>query len=205
MMKALGLAELGPAAYRMTLDGTTLRSGFFLSAPQPRQGLLALMDQTPIAPVPADWVSGDVVGYQHISFDLGKAYKQVAQIVRDNSHKGGESIAQIEAQTQQFLQVDVGALLSSLGTKHVILSFPPVAPNKVVKAAEEEIAQNAMALVCAWPMNRSGSASWGRRRSWPGSRSRRSKVSAVCVTTRRNFTAAGSSATATWCWRSAKG
>ena len=147
MMKALGLAELGPAAYRMTLDGTTLRSGFFLSAPQPRQGLLALMDQTPIAPVPADWVSGDVVGYQHISFDLGKAYKQIAQIVRDNSHKGGESIAQIEAQTQQFLQVDVGALLSSLGTKHVILSFPPVAPNKVVKAAEEEVAQNAMALV----------------------------------------------------------
>lgn len=147
MVRALGLADVGPAAYRMTLDGTTLRSGFFLSAPQPRQGLLALMDQTPIAPAPADWVSGDVVGYQHISFDLGKAYKQIAQIVRDNSHKGGESIAQIEAQTQQFLQVDVGALLSSLGTKHVILSFPPAAPNKVVKAAEEETAQNAMALV----------------------------------------------------------
>jgi len=91
--------------------------------------------------------------------------------VRDNSHKGGESIAQIEAQTQQFLQVDVGALLSSLGTKHVILSFPPVAPNKVVKAAEEEVAQNAPSPWSgAWPMNRSVSASWGRRRSWPGSR-----------------------------------
>jgi hypothetical protein len=148
LVQGLGLAELGPAAYRMVLDGTTLRSGFFLSAPQPRKGVLALLDQPELPPQPADWVAGDVVGYQHYSIDLGKAYDLIAEIVAGQSQKGKETLQQIELQSQQFLQTDPATLLSSLGTKHSSVSYLPTEPLKKGEDGEEEAAaQNTTAVV----------------------------------------------------------
>ncbi|MGC3971248.1 MAG: hypothetical protein QM775_29075 [Pirellulales bacterium] len=147
MLDALGLSEVGPFAYRMTLEGTTLRSGFFIAAPQPRQGVLALLDQPALPPQAADWVAGDVVGYQHLSMDLGKAYTHVGAIVAGQSQKAKESLAQIEAQSEQFLQISPAALLSSLGTKHVVLSFLPEAAKKPADGEDATPPQNAMAFV----------------------------------------------------------
>ncbi|MCE9604844.1 MAG: hypothetical protein K8U03_08080 [Planctomycetia bacterium] len=146
LVRALALEQLGPLAYRATLDGTALRSGLFLSAASPRKGLPKLLDQPSLPPKPADWVSTDVVGYQHWSIDLGGAYKLISDIVRRQTPKGEESIAAIEEQAKQFLQTDPVTLLSSLGTKHTIVTFLPE-KKEAGAPAEEETSQNAMAFV----------------------------------------------------------
>lgn len=145
-VKALALDTLGPLAYRMTLDGTAMRSGLFLSAPSPRNGLVKLIEQTPLPSKADDWVANDVVGYQHLSLDLGAAYKLITDIVRRQSPKGEESVAGLEAQAKQFLQVDPTTLLSSLGTKHTVINFLPE-KKEAGAPAEDETAQNAMAFV----------------------------------------------------------
>jgi len=145
-VKALALDTLGPLAYRMTLDGTAMRSGLFLSAPSPRTGLVKLIEQTPLPSKADDWVSGDVVGYQHLSLDLGAAYKLITDLVRRHVPKGEESVAGLEEQAKQFLQVDPTTLLASLGSKHTIVSFLPE-KKEAGAPAEDETTQNAMAIV----------------------------------------------------------
>jgi hypothetical protein len=145
MLRAFGFADLGPLAYRMTLDGHVLRSGLFLAAPNPRKGVLKLLDQAPIAPKPADWVAADVTGYQHWSIDFGGVYKLVSDIMRNESPKGGESIAWLEEQAKQFVQTDVATFLSSLGTKHTVLQFVP--EKAEAGKGVDETSQNSMALV----------------------------------------------------------
>jgi len=148
--RALGLGDFGPMAYRATLDGHTLRSGFFASTSAPRKGLAKLLEQAALAPKPADWVSTEVVGYQHWSIDFAAAYKLIADIVRNDSPKGEEQIAQLEEQAKTFLQTDVASLLGSLGTKHTILTFLPETNEAGAKGADET-SQNAMAFV--WRLN----------------------------------------------------
>lgn len=146
MLRAFGFADLGPLTYRMTLDGHVLRSGLFLSAPNPRQGVLKLLDQAPIAPKPADWVAADVTGYQHWSIDFSGAYKLIADVVRNESPKGAESIAWVEEQAKQFLQTDAATFLGSFGTKHTLITFVPEKEEAGAKGADET-SQNSMALV----------------------------------------------------------
>lgn len=146
MIKALALDTLGPLAYRMTLDGTAMRSGIFLSAPNPRAGLVKLIDQTPLPAKADDWVSIDVVGYQHLSLDLGAAYKLITDIVRRHVPKGEESVAGLEEQAKQFLQVDPTTLLGSLGSKHTVIYFFPE-KKEAGAPAEHETTQDAMAIV----------------------------------------------------------
>lgn len=146
LLEALGLDGVGPAGYRIALDGTTLRSGTFFSVPEPRRGVLAVLDEAmPLPPQPADWVAADVLGYQHLSLDFGKAYRQVTDVLRRNSPEAEKSIANIEAQVQDFLQTDVVSLLSSLGDKHMLVSFLPDAA--VAAAKEDEPQQNNFAFV----------------------------------------------------------
>lgn len=149
-LRALGLADLGPLAYRASLEGHTLRSGFFVSSPMPRTGLPKLFEQAAIAPKPADWVSTEVVGYQHWSIDFAAVYKLISEAMRNDSPKSEEQIAQLEEQAKTFLQTDVASLLGSLGTKHTILTFLPE-KNEAGGKGAEETSQNAMAFV--WRLN----------------------------------------------------
>lgn len=145
LLEALGLDGVGPAGYRIALDGTTLRSGTFFSVPEPRRGVLAVLNEAmPLPPQPADWVADDVLGYQHLSLDFGKTYRQVTDVLRRNSPEAEKSIANIEAQVQDFLQTDVVSLLSSLGDKHMLVSF---LPNDAAAAKEDQPQQNNIAFV----------------------------------------------------------
>lgn len=145
-VKALALDTLGPLAYRMTLDGTAMRSGLFLSAPSPRNGIVKLIEQTPLPAKADDWVANDVVGYRHFSLDLGAAYKLITDLVRRHVPKGEESVAGLEEQSKQFLQVDPVTLLSSLGSKHTVIDFLPE-KKEAGAPAEDETTQTAMAVV----------------------------------------------------------
>ncbi|HUY35363.1 MAG TPA: hypothetical protein VMV69_21645 [Pirellulales bacterium] len=124
LFQALGIDTLGAAACRTVLDGTTLRSGTFISAQAPRHGLLTLLDQPALPAEPPDWVPVSARAYRHMSFDLGKAYAEIKDLV---VAQGGEHAKQtfesIEQQLFLYLQTDVAGLLSSLGQRHTVISF----------------------------------------------------------------------------------
>lgn len=155
VLKSAGFDKLGTIAYRSALDGTTLRSGFFLALPQPRAGLATIVDQTTLKPQPADWVSNDAVGYQFLSFDLAKAYALATELARKQSNEAAGGIDAFELQVRGLLQVEPQALLSSLGRTHTLVTFVPASAPAAVegdeKAERPEADPTALALV--WRLN----------------------------------------------------
>lgn len=133
-LKAYGVDGIGPVAYRQTLDGNVARSGMFISIPSPRRGLLSLLDQ-PAGPsdVPG-WVSRETVQYEHIHFDLGKAYTTIKEVVlAEEGDKAKSAFDTVETQAKTFLQTDVTTLLGSLGTRHAMLTFMPKLAEQLAK------------------------------------------------------------------------
>ena len=103
-----------------------MRVGLFLSAPEPRQGLMALLDQPSFVPDPPAWVPATVMGYGQLSFDLGKAYALVRDLLVSEAGDQVQAIVnQVEQQIQSVTQIDVATLLSSVGQNHYFLMYPP--------------------------------------------------------------------------------
>lgn len=126
ILEALGVESLGPLAFRAALEGGVLRSGAFLSMPAPRPGLLALFDQPKLTPEPPAWVPTSALGYSQVSFDLGRAYTVIKDLVIEQS--GGaarQTFDQIETVVKAYLQVDLMEVLSSLGEQHSSVTFAP--------------------------------------------------------------------------------
>jgi hypothetical protein len=126
VLASLAVDRLGPLALRSSLDAGALRTGFFASAAEPRAGLLAILDQPRLDPVPPAWVPASVISYSHLSCDLGKVYAQVRDLVisefGDEAKRGFKTI---EQQIESAAKSDVPTLLSSLGHQHAMVSFPP--------------------------------------------------------------------------------
>jgi hypothetical protein len=126
MARALGAETLGTVAVRTSLDGNALASSAFVALPTPRVGLFTLLDQPTLPAEPAAWVSSDVVSYDHVSFDIGKAYSRIKGIVVDElGPDAGAGINFIENSITAKIGVDVIELLSSLGQQHSTVSFVP--------------------------------------------------------------------------------
>jgi hypothetical protein len=149
LVKALALDALGPLAYRSALDGNLLRTGIFLGAAEPRTGLAALLDQAALPAHPPAWVSSEVVSYEQLSFDLGKAYVRLKEMLIEQL--GDETRAAfdlIENQVSQRLDTDIDLLLSSLGTQHSAVSFPAKAdPAKEDADGDVSVGGNRSAVV----------------------------------------------------------
>ena len=74
------------------------------------QGILALMEQPPVAAQPPGWVSAEVVGYSHFSLDLGKMYSQIqAMIIREWGPQAHQWFAMIEGAVMAYAQADFEA------------------------------------------------------------------------------------------------
>ncbi|MAE67160.1 MAG: hypothetical protein CMJ18_23105 [Phycisphaeraceae bacterium] len=122
----LGLDRLGMFAMRSVLDGNAFRQGMLLSAPAPRSDLLSLMDQAPIESDPPAWVPTDLLGYSHISADLGKAYAKVKQmVIAEYGDAVTMQLEMAETQVHNMTGGDIASLLSSLGHRHMVLTFDP--------------------------------------------------------------------------------
>ncbi|HEY4311488.1 MAG TPA: hypothetical protein VGN12_18715 [Pirellulales bacterium] len=140
VIKALGLDRLGPGALRIALDRGAMRAGLFFSAPEPRQGLLALLDQPTFQPETPAWVPASVLSFDQLSFDLGKAYKLIRDVIVAEAGDQVESmVVQVEQQISAFTQNDVQTILSAVGTNHYFVSFPPA--ELTVKPADGEEVQ----------------------------------------------------------------
>jgi hypothetical protein len=126
VLKALGIDRLGPGALRVALDRGALRVGLFLSAPSPRQGVLALLDQPAFQPEVPTWVPSGILSFGQLSLDLGKAYILIRDLViSEMGEQVGNTIGQLEQQFSGYTQNDLHALLSSLGQNHYFITFPP--------------------------------------------------------------------------------
>ncbi len=123
----LGLDDLGGLAWRQTFDEGRWRSMLGLTLPSPRHGLLEVLDQRCDAgDVPA-FVTSEVADFTQISLDLGEALQAIRRMVM--ADPGLEQVANMlavaDVQAQTFLGTDLATVLSGLGSRHWLLSFPP--------------------------------------------------------------------------------
>jgi hypothetical protein len=126
ILKGLGFDQLGPLAYRLSLEDSLLRTGFFLSAPEPRTGIVALVDQPPLTAQPPAWVPADVVSYAHARFDIAEAFEQIKKpLLEEMGDQVQPILSLMELQLKNMIQTDLKSLLSSLGTQYVMLAYPP--------------------------------------------------------------------------------
>lgn len=125
-LEAVGLGGIGPIGWRQTLDGGLFRSGAFASLAAPREGLMRILDQDCDASEVPPFVTRDAIDISQISLDLGRAYETVKEFaVAEGGEEAGNLFMAVEMQAQGWLGVEVPRLLSSLGTRHWIVSYPP--------------------------------------------------------------------------------
>jgi hypothetical protein len=126
LFRAFAVEQIGPLAIRLSLERTELHGAFFLSAPAPRKGIVALLDQMPLQPEPPAWVPLDVIDYTQASFHFGKAYAAIKELViGEMGDSARQGIEFLELQVKNTLQTDLESLLGSLGQQLVSLTFSP--------------------------------------------------------------------------------
>lgn len=127
VLRMLGADQLGTFSLRSTLLGSQWHTRYFLAAPEPRHGLLELVEQTPLSTEPPPWVPASVIRFSQWSFDLGKAYAIVKQTVLKEFPEESEPWFQrTEAQLSGVTQANLGDILSALGHRHTMLKFEPL-------------------------------------------------------------------------------
>lgn len=125
-LAGIGMVDVGPLAWRQTLDEGRFRSGMFLTLPGPHASLMRILDQECDAADVPSFVTRDAIDFTQVSLDLGRVYELVKEFV---AGQWGEEAANLlvatEMQAQGWLGVELPRLLSSLGSHHWIVSYPP--------------------------------------------------------------------------------
>lgn len=123
----IGAESLGPIAWRQTLDEGRYRSGIFASLPAPRTSLMRILDQECDASEVPSFVNREAIDFTQISLDLGKAYETVKEyaVSQRDGEQAANMFAAVEMQAQGWLGVELPRLLTSLGSRHWIVSYPP--------------------------------------------------------------------------------
>ncbi len=126
VLEALGLLDVGNLVFRGALDGTIMRWGALVSAPEPRRGMVdTLLSQPELAPRPPAWVPATATDYTQVSLDLGDLYSRVVDIVigvaGDEAEQG---FRMMEMQVEGMTGEDVATTLSSIGHHHSFVMFP---------------------------------------------------------------------------------
>lgn len=125
-LATIGAANMGPLAWRQSLDGNRYHSGMFLALPAPRTSLMQILDQEcDPAEVPS-FVTREAIDLTQISLDLGKAYETVKEfVVGQGGPETANMFTAVEMQAQGWLGIDLPKLLTSLGSRHWLVSYPP--------------------------------------------------------------------------------
>jgi len=124
-LRAVGLDDLGPLVWRHAFAGGCFRQGMFLTLPAPRHGLAGILDQDCDAAEVPSFVTNEVTDVTQISLDLGKAYATVREFATAEVGEQATNMFNVgEMQTQGWLGIDLPGLLSALGSRHWIVSYP---------------------------------------------------------------------------------
>ena len=123
----VGVDDAGGIAWRQAFADGCWRSTIAVTLPSPRHGLLAMLDQRCDACDVPSFATREAVDFTQISLDLGAAFRTIREVL------GGDASAEqltnmlnvADVQATTWVGSDVATLLSGLGSRHWILSFPP--------------------------------------------------------------------------------
>lgn len=123
----VGLDDVGGLAWRQAFADGCWRSTIAVTLPAPRHGILGMLDQRCDASDVPPFVTREAVDFTQISLDLGAAFRSIREVI------GGDPSAEqltnmlnvADVQATTWLGSDVATMLSGLGSRHWILSFPP--------------------------------------------------------------------------------
>lgn len=125
-LASVGAGDLGPLVWRQSLDDGRYHSGLFLALPAPRTSLMRILDQDCDRSEVPSFVSREAIDLTQISLDLGQAYETVKEFaVLQGGPETANVMAAVEMQAQGWLGVDLPKLLTSLGSRHWIITYPP--------------------------------------------------------------------------------
>lgn len=145
-MAAVGVGDLGPIAWRQALDEDRLRSGLFVSLPAPRTALMRILDQPCDGSDVPPFVTRDAVDFTQVSLDLGRAYETVKEfVVAEGGPESANLFTAVEMQAQGWLGVNLPTLLSSLGSRHWLVNYPPRVAEAVAAARRARNAEGGAA------------------------------------------------------------
>lgn len=145
-LREVGLDDVGGVAWRHAFDAGRWRATLAATMPAPRHGLLAMLDQPCAGCDVPPFVSREAIEFMQISLDLGKAFTAVRETLLaagDNEQLANMfNVADVQATT--WLGVDVATILSGLGGRHWVVSFPPrigaaLADARAAKAAGDAV------------------------------------------------------------------
>jgi len=123
----VGLDDVGGVAWRQAFAAGCWRSTIAVTLPKPRHGMLGMLDQRCDACEVPPFVTREAVDFTQISLDLGAAFRSIRDLL------GGDPSAEqvtnmlnvADVQATTWVGADVATVLSGLGSRHWILSFPP--------------------------------------------------------------------------------
>ncbi len=123
----VGLDDVGGVAWRQAFADGCWRSTIAVTLPAPRHGMLGMLDQRCDACEVPPFVTREAVDFTQISFDLGAAFRSIRELVAGDA--AAEQLTNMlnvaDVQATTWLGTDVATMLSGLGSRHWILSFPP--------------------------------------------------------------------------------
>src|SRR5262249_49408929 len=110
-------------------------------APQPRRGVLAMLDQPTFTVESLPPLPAGLTGFAALSLDPDNLYGQIAELSRQTNPPGGEGFAQLEQALRQRFGFDLRKdVLSQLGPKMAVYSQAPPAGAAMATALIGQIA-----------------------------------------------------------------
>lgn len=167
MIEAFELAQLDKLAIWSGLSEGQAKSLVFLGAPAPRSGIVKLMEQQPFSLRPPAWVPSTVRGYAAFSIDARQVFQTFVDIAKKLTAPDvvEMQLDQANQQLRETLQTDLDAIISSIGGRVHVLTFPtrlsemplgegavaaPQSPQAIVADfADTEILQSAFNMAAA--------------------------------------------------------
>ena len=123
----LGTDDIGGVVWRHAFIDGCWRSSLAATLPAPRHGLFSILDQQCDASDVPSFVTSEIVGFTQISLDLGAAFRTVRELLlaEPDSEQLANMLMVADVQAQTWLGSDVATVLTGLGSRHWVLSFPP--------------------------------------------------------------------------------
>jgi hypothetical protein len=123
----VGIDDVGGVVWRQAIADGVWRSALAVTLPAPRHGIFGLLDQPCDACDVPSFVTREVVDFTQISLDLGAAFRTIREVLgADASAEQLTNMLNVaDVQATTWLGADVATVLSGLGSRHWILSYPP--------------------------------------------------------------------------------
>ena len=123
----IGVDDAGGIAWRQAFVDGCWRSTIAVTLPAPRHGIFGVLDQRCDACDVPSFVTREVVDFTQLSLDLGAAFRTVREVLgADASAEQLTNMLNVaDVQATTWLGADVATVLSGLGSRHWILSYPP--------------------------------------------------------------------------------